>query len=79
MARSTVLPDTLPPRLIGRLAAADFVGISPTKFDEMVNDGRMPRPKCIDRRKLWDVRSLNAKVDELPDDEPSKPEREIML
>ena len=79
MARSTVLPDTLPPRLIGRLAAADFVGISPTKFDEMVNDGRMPRPKCIDRRKLWDVRSLNAKVDELPDDEPSKPERKIML
>ena len=79
MARQTALPDTLSPRLVDRLAAAAFVGVSPTKFDEMVGDGRMPRPKRIDRRKLWDVRSLNAKVDELPDDKPSKPEREIVL
>ena len=58
MARQTALPDTLSPRLVDRLAAAAFVGVSPTKFDEMVGDGRMPRPKRIDQRKLWDVRSL---------------------
>jgi hypothetical protein len=79
MARQTALPDTLSPRLVGRLAAAAFIGVSPAKFDEMVGDGRMPRPKRIDQRKLWDVRALNAKVDELPDDNPSKPEREIVL
>jgi predicted DNA-binding transcriptional regulator AlpA len=79
MARQTALPDTLSPRLIGREASAAFLGVSPTKFDEMVNDSRMPRPKRIDGRKLWDVRALNAKVDELPDDKPRKPEREIVL
>lgn len=78
MARSTALPDTLPPRLIGREAAAAFVGVGVTKFDALVNDGRMPRAKRIDGRKVWCVRALNAAADALPDDEPG-PDRDIEL
>ena len=78
MARLTTLPDTLAPRCINREAAADFVGIGTTKFDELVRDGRMPRPKVIDGRKVWCVRALNAAVDDLPDDGPAAA-REIVL
>lgn len=28
----------------------------------------MPRPKRIDTRKAWDIRALDAAVDELPTD-----------
>lgn len=62
------LPHSLPPRGISRLAAAEYVGISPTKFDAMVDDGRMPKPKRADGRKLWDVRALDLAFDGLPDD-----------
>ena len=39
-----------------------------TKFDEMVDDGRMPRPKRIDGRLIWDRVKLDAAFDELDDD-----------
>jgi predicted DNA-binding transcriptional regulator AlpA len=68
MARQNALPPTLAPRLISRDAAAAYVNVSPTKFDVMVRDGRMPRPKRLGgRRKAWDVRALDAAVDDLED------------
>jgi predicted DNA-binding transcriptional regulator AlpA len=67
MANQKALPPTLPPRLIGRAAAAAYVSVSPTKFDEMVRDGSMPKPKrLIGRRKAWDIRALDAAIDNLP-------------
>lgn len=67
MARQTALPFNLPPRLITREAAAAYVSLSPTTFDELVRDGRMPKPKLLsDRRRGWDVRSLDAAIDLLP-------------
>lgn len=60
------LPPTLPPRGLSREAAASYVGISATKFDEMVFDGRMPQPKRIDTRKVWDRSALDAHFDALP-------------
>jgi predicted DNA-binding transcriptional regulator AlpA len=68
MARQAALPPTLAPRLIGRDAAAAYLSVSPGKFDQMVSDGRMPKPKMIDARRAWDVRALDAAVDELPCD-----------
>ena len=69
MARQTALPPTLAPRLIGREAAAAYIDTSPNTFDEMVKDGRMPRPKRLGgRRKAWDIRDLNTAVDNLPQD-----------
>jgi predicted DNA-binding transcriptional regulator AlpA len=70
MARQNVLPPTLAPRLVSREAAAAYVSVSPTKFDEMVRAGRMPRPKRLGgRRKAWDVRALDTAVDSLPGDD----------
>jgi predicted DNA-binding transcriptional regulator AlpA len=67
MARQTALPPTLAPRLISREAAAAYVSVSPTSFDEMVEDGRMPKPRLLGgRRKAWDVRALDMAIDNLP-------------
>lgn len=66
--RRDVLPLSLPPRGISRVEAARYVGISPTTFDEMVRDGRMPKPKRIGIRTVWDVRALDIAFDALPTD-----------
>ena len=46
--------------------AAMYVGISPGKFDQMLADGRMPTPRRIDGRKIWDIRDLDMAFDLLP-------------
>lgn len=51
-------------RGLNREQAARYIGISPTKFDEMVKDGRMPKPIRIDARCVWD----RWRVDECFDD-----------
>ncbi len=51
---ASCLPPSLPPRGLSRVQAAEYVGIGATKFDEMVSDGRMPKPKRIDGRTIWD-------------------------
>lgn len=66
MARQTALPPNLAPRLIGREAAAAYISVSPTKFDELVSDGRMPQPRIIDRRRAWIVGELDDAVERLP-------------
>jgi hypothetical protein len=38
-----------------------------TKFDEMVEDGRMPKPKRIDGRVVWDRIKLDAAFAALDD------------
>lgn len=43
-----------------------YVGVSPSKFDELVKDGRMPQPRMVDARKVWDIQELDAAFDELP-------------
>lgn len=65
--RHNPLPPSLPPRGIRREQAAAYVGVSPRKFDELVQDGRMPPAKKIDGARVWDVRQLDAAFDRLPD------------
>ena len=62
-----VLPPSLPPRGLSREEAAAYIGVSPSKFDEMVKDKRMPAPKRIDRRTVWDRRRLDAAFEALPE------------
>ena len=57
-----------PRRGLRRLEAALYVGISITKFDEMVKDGRMPRPKRIDGAAVWDQRALDFAFEALPEE-----------
>jgi hypothetical protein len=47
------------PRGLSRVEAAAYVGVSPTKFDGLVRDGRMPAPTRLDRRKVWDRLALD--------------------
>lgn len=59
----------LPPptrRGLSRVESADYVGVGTSKFDAMVADGRMPKPKKIDGRRVWDVRALDQFFDLLP-------------
>ncbi len=49
-----------------REEAAGHIGVGATKFDEMVADGRMPEPRVIDARVVWDVYELDAYFDRLP-------------
>lgn len=56
-----------PPRGMSREEAARYIGIGTTKFDEMVKDGRMPSPKRIDSRVIWDRWKLDRAFSELPE------------
>ena len=49
--RSCSLP--LEPLGLSREDAAAFIGVSATKFDQLVADGRMPTPRLADARVLW--------------------------
>jgi predicted DNA-binding transcriptional regulator AlpA len=60
-------------RGLSREQAANYIGIGLTKFDKMVKDGRMPRPKRLDGRVVWDLRKLDAAFDALEEDDPDKP------
>jgi|GEM_PF-763445 len=58
-----------PRRGLRRDEAALYIGVSPSKFDQLVKDGRMPRPKQIDNCKTWDICRLDIAFDDLPDDD----------
>lgn len=65
MAKSDSL--SYPPRGLSREEAARYIGVGPTKFDELVASRRMPKPKQIDGRVLWDRIALDAAFSDLPD------------
>jgi predicted DNA-binding transcriptional regulator AlpA len=50
-----------------REQSAEYIGVSPTQFDELVADGRMPKPKRIDGRVVWDRLQLDLAFAALPD------------
>ena len=54
-------------RGLSRVQAAEYIGVGVTKFDEMVSDGRMPKPKKIDGRVVWDRVLLDEKFEALED------------
>lgn len=64
----TKQPDGLsyPPRGLSREEAARYIGVGTTKFDDMVKDRRMPKPKKIDGRVIWDRVALDLAFNELP-------------
>ena len=67
--RENVLPQSLAPRGLSRVQAAAYIGVSPTLFDEMVKDGRMPKPTRINARMVWDRIKLDDAFAALSDDE----------
>jgi hypothetical protein len=71
--RAELLPPSLPPRGLSRMEAAAYIGVSASLFDEMVGDGRMPKPKRVNARTIWDRKKLDVAFEAIPDGE-SRPE-----
>lgn len=67
--REDVLPRSLAPRGLSRVQAAAYIGVSPSLFDEMVKDGRMPKATAINARKVWDRIKLDEAFAALSDDD----------
>lgn len=63
MARQEPIAWT--PRGMNRDEAAYYVGVGTTKFDELVEDGRMPAGKRVDGRVIWDRVQLDMAFTEL--------------
>jgi predicted DNA-binding transcriptional regulator AlpA len=55
----------VPFRGMNRTQSADYIGVSASKFDMMVRDGRMPKPIPIDGRKVWDKIELDEAFEAL--------------
>ena len=57
----------LPPerRGLSRREAAEYIGIGASKFDTLTADGRMPPPKRIDGRRVWDRKQVDRAFDRL--------------
>jgi predicted DNA-binding transcriptional regulator AlpA len=57
---------SLAPRGLSREQAASYVGVGATLFDRMVLDGRMPKCKPMDGRRVWDRKQLDDALEALP-------------
>jgi len=62
---SSSLPPSLPPRGLSRVESAAYI--------EMVKDGRMPNPKRINSRTVWDRKRLDDAFEALPDSDGGNP------
>lgn len=54
------------PRGLSKNNAAAYVGCGPTKFEEMVKAGIMPKPRLIGVKRVWDTIELNERFEDLP-------------
>jgi len=53
-------------RGLGEAEAALYIGLGASKFAQLVRDGRMPKPRLIDNRRIWDVDDIDAAFRALP-------------
>ena len=67
------LPKSLPPRGLNRPVSAAYIGVGTSLFGEMVDDGRMPKPKTINTRQIWDRLELDLSFDALPHKDEANP------
>ena len=56
----------IPRRGLSRIEAAVYLGISPSKFDELRKRGNISAPRLIDSRKIWDVLALDRDFEAFP-------------
>jgi hypothetical protein len=53
---------------LSKAEASEYVGVGITLFEIMVADGRMPKPKNVNRRLIWSRPSLEKAFAELPEE-----------
>jgi predicted DNA-binding transcriptional regulator AlpA len=58
-----------PPRLLRADRAAAYLDMGKSKFLELVNRGRLPKPVHIDGITSWDRRELDGAVEDLKEHE----------
>lgn len=73
MNQAISVKEIYAPRGLSRKESARYIGISPTLFDQLVIDGRMPKPKRINSRTLWDREELDIAFEEFPNEAASNP------
>jgi predicted DNA-binding transcriptional regulator AlpA len=56
---------TQPRRGLDRDEAVIYVGVTLTTFDQMVSDGRLPKPRDFDGELVWDLVQLDRAMDRL--------------
>jgi predicted DNA-binding transcriptional regulator AlpA len=61
------------PRGLRRTEAAAYICVSPSLFDSMVADGRMPPPRLINTRTVWDRFEVDEAFESLPRKEAINP------
>ena len=54
-------------RGLSRVEAAGYIGVSPATFDRLVAETKMPKPKRVYSRTIWDVRALDIAFEALDD------------
>jgi hypothetical protein len=77
MAKSRTFEGCLPLGL-SREDAAWYIGISPSKFDQLVTDGRMPAPRMLDGRRVWNRHDLELSFYDLPAKAKGNPWDEVL-
>lgn len=60
-----ITEQKIEPRGLSRVDAAHYVGVSPTKFDQLVERHLMPSPIKIDGRRVWDRKKVDIAFDRL--------------
>ena len=65
-ARRYVLPFLPIVFGLGEIEAATALGISASNFRRLIKEGRMPSPRRLDGRNIWDVDELRAAFKAIP-------------
>ena len=67
MASKAVIAGRLPVRRgLDENEAAIYLSLSPSFFRKLVGQRRMPRPRLIGERRIWDVEELDLAFKALP-------------
>jgi predicted DNA-binding transcriptional regulator AlpA len=53
------------PRGLSRVLAAEYIGVSTSFFDQLVAEGKMPRPKHVGSRRIWDRWAVDNAFEDL--------------
>lgn len=72
-ASQRTTPFAFLPRGLRRTEAAAYICVSPSLFDDMVKDGRMPSPRVINTRTVWDRIEVDEAFEALPRKEAANP------
>lgn len=58
------------PRGLSREEAASYVGLGTSFFDQLIAEGKLPKPIRLGKRTIWDLRDLDAAFDSFKDSMP---------